>query len=75
MAVAFATKRWTLRELHSLPDDGNKYELIDGELLRLEYDEFVRFSHEEVGLARDLLFALARVLSNRLRNTTVRVRR
>lgn len=25
-------KRWTLEELHSLPDDGNKYELIHGEL-------------------------------------------
>ena len=32
MAVAVATKKWTLRELHSLPDDGNKYELIRGEL-------------------------------------------
>lgn len=30
--MATATKRWTLEELHSLPDDGNKYELIDGEL-------------------------------------------
>ena len=25
-------KRWTLEELHSLPDDGNKYELIRGGL-------------------------------------------
>jgi Uma2 family endonuclease len=32
MAVATQTKRWTLRELHSLPDDGNKYELVHGEL-------------------------------------------
>jgi Uma2 family endonuclease len=33
MAVAVATKkRWTLGELHSLPDDGNKYELIRGVL-------------------------------------------
>lgn len=32
MAVSTATKRWTLEELHSLPDDGNKYELIHGEL-------------------------------------------
>lgn len=32
MAVAVQVKRWTLRELHRLPDDGNKYELIDGEL-------------------------------------------
>lgn len=32
MPMAPATKRWTLEELHSLPDDGNKYEVIDGEL-------------------------------------------
>jgi Uma2 family endonuclease len=27
-----ATKLWTLEELHSLPDDGNKYEFVRGEL-------------------------------------------
>jgi Uma2 family endonuclease len=32
MHMSTAVKRWTLEELHSLPDDGNKYELIDGEL-------------------------------------------
>lgn len=32
MAVSVATKKWTLEEVHSLPDDGNKYELIHGEL-------------------------------------------
>jgi len=32
MHMATATKRWTLEELHSLPDDGNKYELVRGEL-------------------------------------------
>ena len=32
MQMAAATKQWTLEELHSLPDDGNKYELIRGEL-------------------------------------------
>lgn len=32
MAVAVATKRWTIEELHSLPDDGNKYELVQGQL-------------------------------------------
>lgn len=30
--MAVATKKWTLEELHSLPDDGNKYELVRGEL-------------------------------------------
>ena len=32
MAVATQVKRWTLEELHRLPDDGNKYELVRGEL-------------------------------------------
>ena len=32
MAVSVALKRWTLEELHSLPDDGNKYEVVRGEL-------------------------------------------
>ena len=32
MVVAIPTKRWTLEELHSLPDDGNKYELVRGQL-------------------------------------------
>lgn len=26
-------KEWTLEEVHALPDDGNRYELVDGELL------------------------------------------
>src|SRR5690242_17856882 len=30
--AATETKIWTLEEVHSLPDDGNKYELIRGEL-------------------------------------------
>jgi Uma2 family endonuclease len=32
MHMPVTTKVWTLEELHSLPDDGNKYELIRGEL-------------------------------------------
>jgi Uma2 family endonuclease len=32
MSMATTTKRWTLEEVHSLPDDGNKYELVRGEL-------------------------------------------
>ena len=32
MAMSMPTKAWTLEELHRLPDDGNKYELIHGEL-------------------------------------------
>ena len=30
--MATKTKRWTLDEVHSLPDDGNKYELVRGDL-------------------------------------------
>ncbi len=30
--MSTATKQWTLEEVHSLPDDGNKYELVRGEL-------------------------------------------
>jgi CRP-like cAMP-binding protein len=57
------------------PRSTNVWGVADGELLRLEYDEFVRFSEEEPLLTRDLMFALGRVLSSRLRNTTFRVRR
>ena len=32
MPMAANTKRWTLGELHRLPDDGNKYEVVRGEL-------------------------------------------
>ena len=32
MLMALATSGWTLAELDRLPDDGNKYELLDGEL-------------------------------------------
>jgi Uma2 family endonuclease len=32
MHMATRTKQWTLEEVHSLPDDGNKYELVRGDL-------------------------------------------
>lgn len=32
MEMATQTKQWTLAEVHSLPDDGNKYEVVRGEL-------------------------------------------
>jgi Uma2 family endonuclease len=32
MHMSSVVKQWTLEELHSLPDDGNKYELVRGEL-------------------------------------------
>lgn len=57
------------------PRSANVWGVTDGELLRLEFEDFTRFGQEEPVLARDLLFALARVLSSRLRSTTSRVRR
>jgi Uma2 family endonuclease len=32
MGMAIETREWTLEDLHRLPDDGNKYELVRGEL-------------------------------------------
>src|SRR3982751_4020232 len=32
MAVALKVRQWTLAELHRLPDDGNRYELVRGDL-------------------------------------------
>jgi Uma2 family endonuclease len=32
MQTAPSKKRWTLEEVHALPEDGNKYELVYGEL-------------------------------------------
>jgi Uma2 family endonuclease len=32
MAVATQVRKWTLAEVHRLPEDGNKYELVRGEL-------------------------------------------
>ena len=32
MVMAQTTGAWTLAELYRLPDDGNKYEVVDGEL-------------------------------------------
>ena len=57
------------------PRSANVWGVTDGETLQLEFSEFARFGQAEPALARDLLFALARILSARLRNTTFRVRR
>lgn len=57
------------------PRSANVWAVSEGELLRLDYDDYTRFGREQPALARDLLFAVARVLSTRLRNTTFRVRR
>ena len=31
--MAITARRWTVDEVHALPDDGNRYEVVDGELL------------------------------------------
>ena len=53
----------------------NVWAVTEGELLALDFENFTSFAGAEPALARDLLFALARVLSVRRRNTTFRVRR
>ena len=57
------------------PRSANVFAVTDGELLCLMPEKFRQLSEAEPALARDLLFALARVLSLRLRHTTFRVRR
>ena len=56
-----------------LPRSANVWAHTEGELLILEFQTYQRFAQDAPELARDLLFALSRVLSLRLRNTTVRV--
>jgi CRP-like cAMP-binding protein len=57
------------------PRSANVWAVSQGELLELDFEDFNRFSREQPALTRDLVLALARVLSVRLRNTTFRVRR
>jgi CRP-like cAMP-binding protein len=57
------------------PRSANVWAITDGVLLRWELEHFERFSACESALARDFLFAVARVLSTRLRLTTIRARR
>jgi len=53
MHMAAKLKQWTLEEVHSLPDDGNKYELVRGQLFVTPPPSF---EHEHIGTR------LARVL-------------
>ncbi|MGA0032534.1 MAG: Crp/Fnr family transcriptional regulator [Burkholderiales bacterium] len=57
------------------PRSANVWAVADGTLLLLPFEEFTRFGDAEPELARDFLFAMARVLSIRLRNTSFRLRR
>lgn len=57
------------------PRSANVWAVSEARLLRLDFADYERFAQEEPALAREFLFALARVLSIRLRHTSVRVRR
>ena len=57
------------------PRSANVWAVADGTLLLLPYERFCTFGQSEPALARDFLFAMARVLSVRLRNTSFRMRR
>jgi CRP/FNR family transcriptional regulator, cyclic AMP receptor protein len=57
----------------ALPRSANVWAHATGELLVLPFAGYEALSAAAPALARDLAFALARILSLRLRNTTVRV--
>ena len=61
MAMA-ETKIWTLDELHSLPDDNNKYELLHGELFVTPAPSF---DHETI-IARLQALLVPFVMANNL---------
>jgi CRP/FNR family cyclic AMP-dependent transcriptional regulator len=57
------------------PRSANVWAVSDGELLCLTPEKYHQLAAAEPKLVRDLLFALGRILSLRLRHTTGRVRR
>ena len=57
------------------PRSANVWAVSDGELLCLTEEMFHKLAEAQPKLTRDLLFALGRILSLRLRNTSMRVRR
>ncbi len=57
------------------PRSANVWAVSDGELLCLTQERFHKLAEAQPKLTRDLLFALGRILSLRLRNTSKRVRR
>ncbi|HET7585221.1 MAG TPA: Uma2 family endonuclease [Gemmatimonadaceae bacterium] len=52
--MAQRIRKWTLRDLHALPDDGNKYELVRGELF---VTPAPTDAHEELGAVLNALLA------------------
>ena len=57
------------------PRSANVWAMTDGELLCMTQEKFHQLAETEPKLIRELLFALGRILSLRLRHTTFRVRR
>jgi CRP/FNR family transcriptional regulator, cyclic AMP receptor protein len=57
------------------PRSANVWAVTAGELLCLTPERFHALADQKPVLARDLVFALGRILSLRLRHTTVRIRR
>ena len=57
------------------PRSANVWAVTDGELLCLTPARYQEIALQEPTLMRELLFALGRILSLRLRNTSLRVRR
>jgi CRP/FNR family cyclic AMP-dependent transcriptional regulator len=57
------------------PRSANVWAMTEGELLCLTQEKFHELAETEPILVRELLFALGRILSLRLRHTTFRVRR
>jgi CRP-like cAMP-binding protein len=56
-----------------LPRSANVWACSKGDLMVLPFEGYQQLSAAAPALARDLAFSLARILSLRLRNTTVRV--
>jgi CRP-like cAMP-binding protein len=57
----------------ALPRSANVWAWAEGDLLVLPYEGYEQLALSSPALARDLAFSLARILSLRLRSTTVRV--
>lgn len=57
------------------PRSANVWAVTDGVLLQLTYERFHELADAEPAMMRDFLFALGRILSMRLRHTSMRVRR
>lgn len=62
MGMAHSTERWTAERVRALPDDGNRYELISGELV---------VTPAPRGLHQMAVMALLRLLDPWLRETSV----